>query len=148
MGRHLTKTCNICFKTMRGDVLQRHMKRHERKNENNVVVTNGQGTTLGNGKSGNDEELEKRVIAQMNEFERKMELGRKVKVIVNKHNFNVNGLEKDMKDALDTYQLHGKNMDIKDIEWRGWQRDLRQYLDKPCDRKVIWVVRKEDNEGK
>ena len=92
---------------MRGDVLQRHMKRHERKNEDNVV-TNGQGTTLGNGKSGNDEELEKRVIAQMNEFERKMELGRKVKVIVNKHNFNVNGLEKDMKDALETYKLYGE----------------------------------------
>ena len=77
---------------MRGDNLGRHMKRHGQI-ENNVV-TNGQGTTLGNGKSGNDQELEKRVIAQMNEFERKMELGRKVKVIVNKHNFNENVLEK------------------------------------------------------
>ena len=36
---------------------------------------------------------------------------------------------------------------MKDIEWRGWQRDLRQYLDKSCDRKVIWVVGKEGNEG-
>ena len=34
---------------------------------------------------------------------------------------------------------------MKDIEWRGWQMDLRQYLDKPCDRKVIWVVGKEGN---
>ena len=147
MGISKPKTCNVCFKTMRGDNLGRHMKKHERQNEDNVA-TNVEETCLGNGKSGNDEELEKRVIAQMNEFERKMELGRKVKVIVNKHNFNVNGLEKDMKDALDTYQLHGKNMDIKDIEWRGWQRDLRQYLDKPCDRRVIWVVGKEGNEGK
>ena len=39
-------------------------------------------------------------------------------------------------------------MDMKDIEWRGWQMDLRQYLDKPCDRKIIWVVGKEENEGK
>ena len=38
-------------------------------------------------------------------------------------------------------------MDMKDIEWRGWQRDLRQYLDKPRDRKVIWVVGKEGYEG-
>ena len=37
---------------------------------------------------------------------------------------------------------------MKDIEWRGWQKDLRQYLDKPCDRKVIWVVGKQGNEGK
>ena len=27
-------------------------------------------------------------------------------------------------------------------------RDLRQYLGKPCDRKVIWIVGKEGNEGK
>merc|ERR1711954_124397 len=39
-------------------------------------------------------------------------------------------------------------MDMKDIEWRGWQKDLRQYLDKSCDRKSIWVVGKEGNEGK
>ena len=39
-------------------------------------------------------------------------------------------------------------MDMKDIKWRGWQMDLRQYLDKPCDRKIIWVVGKEGNEGK
>ena len=95
----------------------------------------------------NDKELENRVIAQMEEFEEKIELGRKLKKIVNKYNFNVNGLERGMKDALDIYELHGKNMDMKDIEWRGWQRDLRQYLDKPCDRKVIWVVGKEGNEG-
>ena len=56
---------------------------------------------------------------------------------MNKHNFNVNGLVKNMKDALDIYELHGKNMDMDNIEWRGWQRDLRQYLDKPCERKVI-----------
>merc|ERR1711954_502154 len=52
------------------------------------------------------------------------------------------------KEALDTYKLYGKNMVMKDIEWRGWQKDLRQYLDKPCDRKIIWVVGKEGNEGK
>ena len=96
----------------------------------------------------NDKELENRVIAQMEEFEEKIELGRKLKKIVNKYNFNVNGLERGMKDALDIYELHGKNMDMKDIEWRGWQMDSRQYLDKLCDRKVIRVVGKEGNEGK
>ena len=57
-------------------------------------------------------------------------------------------LDNDMKEALKTYKLHGKNMDIADIEWRGWQSNLRQYLDKPCDRKVIWIVGKGGNEGK
>ena len=131
---------------MRSNNLERHIKRHEEKprNEENVV-TNRQKISI---TCGSDKELENRVIAQMEEFERKIELGRKLKIIVNRHNFNVNGLEKDMKEALDTYELHGKNMDIKDIEWRGWQRDLRQYLNKPCDRRVIWIVGKRGNEGK
>ena len=79
---------------MRGDNLKRHIKKHERKarSEDNVV-TFGEGTTLGNVKSGNDEELEKRVIAQMKEFERKIELGRKLNKIVNKHRFNENIFE-------------------------------------------------------
>ena len=38
MGRHQTKTCNVCFKAMRGDHLKRHMKRHERENEDNFVT--------------------------------------------------------------------------------------------------------------
>ena len=95
-----------------------------------------------------DEELEKSVSAQMDEFDRKMELGRKLDKIMDKHGYNENGLNNDMMVALKTYKLHGKNMDMKDIEWRGWQMDLRQYLDKPCDRKVIWVVGNDGNEGK
>ena len=34
------------------------------------------------------------------------------------------------KEALKTFKLYGKNMDMQDIEWRGWQRHLREYLDK------------------
>ena len=39
-------------------------------------------------------------------------------------------------------------MDMEEINWRGWQKDLREYLDKPCNRKIIWVVGKRGNEGK
>merc|ERR1711954_344306 len=53
-----------------------------------------------------------------------------------------------MKEALKTYKLYGKYMDMKDIEWRGGKRDLRQYFDKASDKKVIWAVGKEGNEGK
>ena len=84
----------------------------------------------------------------MKEFNRKIEMGRNIKLLVDKHGYNENMLDNDMMEALKTYKLHGKNVDIVDIEWRGWQRDLREYLDKPCDRKVIWIVGKEGNEGK
>ena len=29
MVRNLTKTCEVCLKSMRGDVLKRHMKKHK-----------------------------------------------------------------------------------------------------------------------
>ena len=38
MVRNLRKTCNVCFKEMRGDVLKRHMKKHDVKTEDNVVT--------------------------------------------------------------------------------------------------------------
>ena len=64
-----------------------------------------------------DGELEKRESAEMEEFNRKIELGRKLNKILNKHGFNENIFEweKDMKEALKTYKLYGKTMDMKDI---------------------------------
>ena len=142
---------------MRGNNLKRHMKKHERGNEYNFITsglydgkTEDNIVTKGPQIRYTDEELENEVININKEFNRKIELGRKLNKIVNKHGFNENifECENDKKVALKTYKLYGKNMDMKDIEWRGWQWDLRQYLDKPCDKKVIWVVGKEGNEEK
>ena len=71
-----------------------------------------------------------------------------MKIIINKHGFNTHALPENMKEALKTYELYGKNMDMEDIKWRGWQKELREYLDKPCNRKIIWVVGVVGNEGK
>ena len=35
MGRHMTKTCNACFKTMKSDNLKRHMMRRDHMLYNN-----------------------------------------------------------------------------------------------------------------
>ena len=45
---------------------------------------------------------------QLEEFNRKMELGRCGKLLVDKHGYNVNGLDNDMKEALKIYELHGE----------------------------------------
>ena len=42
----------------------------------------------------------------------------------------------DKKDALKTGDFYGKNMDRKEINWRGWSNDLRQYLDKLWPKKA------------
>ena len=38
MGRHKAKTCNVCFKSMRSDYLKKHMKKHERGNDDNIIT--------------------------------------------------------------------------------------------------------------
>ena len=96
----------------------------------------------------NLEMLEKKIVTDMKEFNRKIELGRNVKIIIKKHGFNTHGLQENMKEALNTYELYGKNMDMDEINWRGWQKELREYLNKPCNRKIIWVVGVDGNEGK
>ena len=73
---------------------------------------------------------------------------RNLKIIINKHGFNMHALLENMKEALKIYELYGKNMDMEDIKWRGWLKELREYLDKPCNRKIIWVVGVVGNEGK
>ena len=126
MGRHKTKTCDVCFKSMRGDNLMKHMKRPQRENEDNVVTkglhyvgkddnivtkelddekTENNITTNGENIRYAEEKfiaVEKRVSTQMEEFDRKMKLGRYVKLVVDINGYNENGLEKDMKEALKT----------------------------------------------
>ena len=96
----------------------------------------------------NFEKLERNVECEVDEFNRKIELGRNLKIILNKRRFNIHALPNNMKDALKTYELYGKNMEMEEINWRGWQMNLRQYLDKPCNTKIIWVVGEKGNEGK
>ena len=131
MVRNLRKTCNVCFKEMRGDKLKKHMKKHERGNEYNFItkglhdgktedniVTKGlhdgktEDNIVTNGSQIRYTEeqyiaLKKKVTAQMEEFDRKMELGRNLNKIMNESGYNENGLDNDMKEALKTYKLHG-----------------------------------------
>ena len=114
IGRNQTKTCDVCFKSMRGDNLMKHKKKHDVKTEDNVVTKGVHDVKTGDNIGTNeeqisciDEELEKRVSAKMKEFNRKIELGRKLNKIMDKHGYNENGLDNDMKVALKTYELHG-----------------------------------------
>ena len=132
MGRHKTKTCNVCFKSMRSDYLKKHMKKHERGNDDNIVtkgvhdvgtddniVTMGQndGKTEDNAANNEeqisckDEELEKRVFA-MEAFNLKIDLGRELNKLMDKYGFTENGFDNDMIVALKIYELYGKNMDL------------------------------------
>ena len=77
---------------------------HDEKTEDNVVNKEQKISCT----SVTDEDLEKRVLVQIKEFNRKIKLGINFKLTVDKHGFNENGLENDMKEALKTYKLEQK----------------------------------------
>ena len=149
MNTNAMKTCLICVKTMRRDHLKTHMKSHicqieefddEDINEISVKYS-----------SSNFEKLEKFVLSENSKFERKIVLGRKLKIIIENHDVNTDSLPQNMKDALVTYDLYGKKMDMnmQEINWNGWQKDLIQYINfASSNMKIIWVVGSRGNEGK
>ena len=136
-GGNLEKTCPICLTTMRADNLKRHTKTHEKKTSGVDMVIEKSGIKRKIDEDGtnrietcsekctNLEVLEKNVRSYVDEFNRKIEIGRNLKIIINKHGFNTHALPENMKEALKTYELYGKNMDMEDIKWRGWQRNLK-----------------------
>ena len=68
--------------------------------------------------------------------------------IAEKENMNVSLLPKDMQEAIDFYEKFGRNMEKRDIKWKGWQQKLYGYLNEKCDRKIFRVVGRDGGEGK
>ena len=56
----------------------------------------------------NFEELEKNIESHVEEFNRKIYLGRKLKIIINKYGYNIHALSENNKDALKAYEQYGK----------------------------------------
>ena len=88
MGRHQTKTCKVCFKSMRGDHLKRHMKKHDVKTKDIVATETVQKSCTSENFTG----LEKEMLADCKEFDRKIELGQKLNKIMDKYGYNENML--------------------------------------------------------
>ena len=106
MGRHLQKTCDVCCKTMRSDHLKGHMKRHENKPYSIDVVTE----KIEYDSTVDVVALESEIV---NEYPRKLELGRKIKKIVQELNVPLASLDKEKMEALELFENHGQVKEIK-----------------------------------
>ena len=101
--------CRICLKTMTIDTLKRHLKTYEMMNS--IAETHRREKSSDKCTNINLDMLEKNVEYYVDEFNRKIELGRNLKIIINKRGFNIHALPEYMKEALETYGLYGENMD-------------------------------------
>ena len=94
------------------------------------------------------EMIEKNMEINIAESKRKIEWGRIMADIAEKESMNTSLLSKDKQEAIDLYEKFGKNMEKRDIQWKGWQQKLHGYLNEKCDRKIFQVVGREGGEGK
>ena len=149
---------------MRSDVLSRHMKQHpsaQRTTEEickDVVleqvdkVVDMQSAPWTKRKfedNDSDDDLEKEMVRNNNEYKRKIKLGRKVYKILGRTDIEQGSLALDRKEALDIYMTHKDDyFTDKVVQLKPWQESLLEYVQKPCDREIFWVVGKEGNEGK
>ena len=107
------KTCLICLNTIRRDHLKTHIKRHIRKieevDEQDIHEISVKYSSF------NFEKLEKYVLSQMEKFEVKIGFGKKMNIIIEKHDLNIHALPESMKEALKTYDLYGKKWTWKKL---------------------------------
>ena len=92
--------------------------------------------------------MKNKIVRCVNEYNRKLELGREIKQIVQELNAPTACLDKKDIAALELFENRGQVKEIKAVEWRPWQRDMLEYVNNPTQRRVIWVVGKKGNEGK
>ena len=164
MGRHKKVTCKVCSKEMRSDVLTRHMKQHPSALQTTeeickvimleqvdkvVDMQSAPQTKRKFEDNDSDEDLEKDMVKDNNEYMCKIKLGRNVYKILGRTDIEQGSLALDMKEALDIYMTHKSDyFTDKVVQLKPWQESLLEYVQKPCDREIFWVVGKEGNEGK
>ena len=129
---------------MRGDTLKRHMKQHEKKPQSIDVVTE----KIEYHSKVDVTALENKIVRCVNEYNRKLELGREIKKIVHKLDAPTASLDREDLEALELFENRGRVKEIKAVEWRPWQMEMLEYVNNPTKRRVIWVVGEKGNEGK
>ena len=129
---------------MRGDNLKGHMKRHENKPYSIDVVTK----KIEYDSTVDIAALKNKIVRGANEYQQKLELGRKIKQIVHELHVPTASLDKEEMEALELFENRGHVKEIKAVGWRPWQNEILQYVNNPTQRRVIWVVGEKGNEGK
>ena len=61
--------------------------------------------------------LENNMMNEKNEYERKLQLGRKIKAIALKRAISTVCLSKDKMEALELFENHGQVKEIEFVEW-------------------------------
>ena len=121
MTRNRKVSCNVCYKEMRSDHLIRHMKQHPSALQTTeeickvimleqvdkvVDMQSAPQTKRKFEDNDSDEDLEKDMVKDNNEYMCKIKLGRNVYKILGRTDIEQGSLALDRKEALDIYMTH------------------------------------------
>ena len=95
-----------------------------------------------------DVNLEKDLLKDNQLYLERIELGKKIAIILDKGVIREESLTKERKVSLDLYRRQRPRFDIATMELRPWQKDALKLVELPSERKVIWIMGRRGNEGK
>ena len=78
----------------------------------------------------------------------KIELGKKIALIIDEGMVREESLTRDRKQALDLYRKQRPRFDVANVELRPWQEQAIELIENPSERQVIWITGRQGNEGK
>ena len=174
MGRQCEVYCKVCMKTMRSDILLRHMKQHENKSkreenisQNNKTINNKELDIkcehetsslissrsnlpdISSKYSGYDDDALRKTLKTCNEeYREKIKLGERVYKIIAEDDISEESIPPVYKDSLNLFVKQKQIMDQQNIILREWQEDLLNKIENPTYRDVIWVKGANGCEGK
>ena len=170
-NRNMTIMCNICGKVMRDDNLKRHISlKHEEMNKNMLSMniehklqeeainlkykadrceTKEPDLQFEDNENMN-ERLEVELVLGNEMYKKNVEIGKQISMILKSKNIPEKSLSKQNKFCLDLFRAQQPTTDVDTAELRLWQMQLLDVVsvNEMNDRKIIWVVGKEGNEGK
>ena len=158
MGKNKQVTCKICYRTMRSDHQERHMKVHSKIEPEPVnptpaetkrkfkepVDSNLLNRELSVKPKLDLEALKTVVIQRHQEYLKKKELGKAVYNLLEEWGGEEEELLKELKDALDLYIKD----EIESVILYPWQSTLLQWIESSTDKHYIWIVGEAGGEGK
>ena len=103
--------------------LEKHMKQHEKKPAQKVVMEKMEYHS-----TVDEAALKNSIVSESNEYKGKLELGREIKEIISEDKIMKASLSEQHREALELFEKHEQDNDVKPVEWRPWQKSLLEYI--------------------
>ena len=115
MGRNKTVVCGKCFRVMRSDVLNTHMKLHDKHNKVEPLqsvtpnyVSPSSGSSVYKLTNIDKEMILKKMLKDDREYKKKLTIGEQIYEFVREYKIDEESISKELREPLEIYIEHTK----------------------------------------